>query len=165
MLRPFLIYPDKRLKAVAIPVEKVDANIHALWDEMLAAMYLMPGVGLAAPQIGVSRRVIVVDASPTSDSPLRLANPEVLSTSEAQNSHSEGSPNLPGLRAEVTRPAEVTVRFLDRDGVTVERSLSGLWATSVQHQIDHLNGMLFFDRLGPVKRRMLLTKHAKTRRR
>ena len=164
MPRPFLIVPDKRLRTTAAPIAGIDDEIRALWDEMLAAMYAMPGVGLAAPQIGVSRRVIVVDASPTSQSPLRMANPELLEVSQALNTHSEGSPNLPGLWADVTRPATVRVRFLDPNSDVVEREFTGLWATSVQHQIDHLNGKLFIDRIGPVKRRMLLAKHAKARR-
>ena len=165
MPRPFLIWPDKRLSAVADPVTGVDDGIRALWDEMLEAMYAMPGIGLAAPQLGVLRRVAVLDCSDTADQPVRLANPEILVTSAETSTHREASPNLPGISAEVTRPATVTVAYLDATGARVEREYSGLWATSVQHQIDHLNGRLFIDRLSPVKRRMALARFRKTLRR
>ena len=161
MQRPFVIYPDRRLNAVAAPVDAVDDAARALWDEMLAAMYAMPGVGLAAPQLGVGRRLIVVDASDSRDRPLRMANPVILSASDDTHTHTEGSPNLPGLWAEVTRPARVVVAWTDARGQRAEQEFDGLWATSVQHQIDHLDGRLYIDRLGPVKRRMLLARHFK----
>jgi len=164
--RPFLIYPHKTLKAEAAPVERVDDKVRALWDEMLEAMYAMPGVGLAAPQLGSSLRVIVIDASEDGvRRPVRMANPELLETSDQTRTQTEASPNLPGQYADVARPAEVRVRFLNAEGEQESRTFTGLWATSVQHQIDHLNGRLFIDRLGPVKRRMLLAKHAKRHRR
>jgi peptide deformylase len=165
MPRPFLMYPDKRLRSVAEPVTAVDDSVRALWDEMLAAMYAMPGVGLAANQLGELRRVIVVDASDTADQPLRMANPEILHASVQMRTHTEGSPNLPDLWAEVQRPRAVTVRYLDETGTQHERECVGLWATSVQHQIDHLNGKLFIDHLTPVRRRMLVAKHRKRMRR
>jgi len=161
MPRPFLMYPDKRLRTTATPVETIDASVQALWDEMLAAMYAMPCVGLAAPQIGELRRAVVLDASDSRDQPLRMANPQVLHASGQDRVHTEGSPNLPGLWAEVSRPRAVTVAFLDAQGNQSERDFVGLWATSVQHQIDHLNGRLFVDHLSPVKRRMLVAKHMK----
>jgi peptide deformylase len=163
--RPFLIYPDKRLRAIAAPVEAVDDEVRALWDEMLEAMYAMPGVGLAANQIGMLKRVCVVDCSPGQDKPIRMANPEILHASIEFRDYEEGSPNLPGLSATVSRPRAVTVRYLDESGEQVEKDFVKLWATSVQHQIDHLNGKLFFDHLKPVKRKMLLAKHAKNVRR
>ena len=163
--RPFLIWPDRRLSTPAAPVEAIDDAVRAIWQDMLDSMYAMPGVGLAAPQIGVARALAVVDCSPGMDEPVRMANPRVLHASVQMREHEEASPNLPGLSATVSRPRAVTVAYLDESSVEVERDFVGLWATSVQHQIDHLAGMLFVDRLKPVKRRMLLAKHAKNRRR
>ncbi len=163
MTRPFLMVPDKRLRTVCAPVDAVDDGVRAVWSEMLAAMYAMPGVGLAGPQIGEMRRLAVVDC--VGDAPVRMANPEVLHASAKLRAHEEGSPNLPGLFATIKRPRAVTVRYLDEHGDVVERDFVGLWATSVQHQIDHLNGKLFIDHLSPVKRKMLLAKHAKNMKR
>ena len=165
MNRPFLIYPDPRLRQVCDPVEMVDERVRAVWEEMLRAMYAMPGVGLAAPQIGEMRRLIVVDASEGRKSPLKMANPEILHASATLNPREEGSPNIPDLWAMVERPRGVTVRFLNEDGEPEEQDFVGLWATSVQHQVDHLNGKLFIDHLSPVKRKMLLAKHRKNRKR
>ncbi|MBL4806508.1 MAG: peptide deformylase [Rhodobacteraceae bacterium] len=165
MTRPFLTYPDKRLKAVCPLVDTVDDHVRAVWDEMLKAMYDMPGVGLAAPQIGEMLRLAVVDCSDKRDQPLRMANPEILHSSGIFREHEEGSPNIPNLWAMVSRPRAVTVRFLDENNELVERDYVGLWATSVQHQIDHLNGKLFIDRLSAMKRKMILAKHAKNRKR
>ncbi len=163
MTRPFLMVPDKRLRMVCAPVGAVDDGVRAVWDEMLTAMYAMPGVGLAGPQIGEMRRLAVVDC--VGDAPIRMANPEVLHASVKLREHEEGSPNIPGLFAKVERPRAITARYLDEQGEVVERDFVGLWATSVQHQIDHLNGKLFIDRLSPVKRKMLLAKHAKNMKR
>ena len=163
MTRPFLMVPDKRLRAVCPPVAAVDDGVRAVWDEMLAAMYAMPGVGLAGPQIGEMRRLAVVDC--VGDVPVRMANPEVLHASVKLREHEEGSPNLPGLFATVERPRAITARYLDEHGDVVERDFVGLWATSVQHQIDHLNGKLFIDHLSPMKRKMLLAKHTKNMKR
>lgn len=159
------MYPDKRLKTVCAPVEAIDDSVRAIWDEMLNAMYGMPGVGLAAPQIGEMRRLAVVDCSGTHNAPIRMANPEVLHASAKTNDHDEASPNLPGLSGSVSRPRAVTVRYLDENGDTVVKDFVHLWATSVQHQIDHLNGKLFVSHLSPVKRKMLLAKHAKNMKR
>lgn len=162
----FLLWPDRRLTAVAAPVERVGAEERAVWDRMLDAMYAMPGVGLAAPQIGVPRRLAVVDASDDgARAPVRLANPEVLEASSEMRRHDEASPNLPGISASVERPAAVRVRYLDQSGAPTERWFEGLWATSVQHQIDHLEGRLFVDRLSRTKRRMALARYAKIGRR
>ncbi|MEL7415282.1 MAG: peptide deformylase [Pseudomonadota bacterium] len=160
-VRPFVLYPDARLSTPALPVEDVDEAVRMLWADMLDTMYAMPGVGLAAPQIGVGLRVAVVDCSAGANDPVRLANPEILHASEVMRDHEEASPNIPGLSAKVSRPRAVTVRFLNAAGEIEERDFVGLWATSVQHQIDHLEGKLFVDRLGPVKRKMLLSKHLK----
>ena len=162
---PFLLWPDPRLKAVATPVDKVDAEVVETWERMLKAMYDMPGVGLAAPQIGVSRRIIVVDCEPEGQAPVRIANPELIEASAEMRDHEEASPNLPGVSAKVSRPAAVLVSYLDMGGAKTQRWFEGLWSTSVQHQIDHLNGELYVERLSRVKRRMVLDKYKKLRRR
>jgi len=160
-IRPFIPWPDKRLRSVAAPIEAIDDDIRALWDDMLQTMYAMPGVGLAAPQIGVMKRVAVIDCSNAADEPVRMANPEIMASSVKLREHDEASPNLPGVSATISRPRAVTVTFLDETGKQVVRDFVGLWATSVQHQIDHLNGKMYFDHLSPVKRRMLLKRAAK----
>jgi len=159
------MYPDKRLKTVCAPVDSIDDGIRTIWDEMLNAMYGMPGVGLAAPQIGEMQRLAVVDCSGTHNAAIRMANPEILHASAKMNEHDEASPNLPGLSGKVSRPRAVTVRYMDENGDTVEKDFVQLWATSVQHQIDHINGKLFIDHLSPVKRKMLIAKHAKNMKR
>ena len=161
--RPFVPWPDKRLRSVAAPIEAVTDETRALWTDMIDTMEAMPGVGLAAPQIGVMLRVAVVDASDERGQAVRLANPELVSTSQALRPHEEGSPNLPGVSAKIERPAEVTVRFLNAEGKLEERAFEGLWATSVQHQIDHLNGRMYFDNLSKTKRDMLLRRARKVR--
>lgn len=163
MTRPFLLWPDKRLRQLAAPVTDITDDIRAIWAEMIDAMEAMPGVGLAAPQLGIPLRLAVVDASEGRGQAIRMANPEVLHASVTPRSHSEASPNLPGLSAEVSRPRAVTVRFLNEQGTAEDREMVGLWATSVQHQIDHLDGKMFFDRLSRVKRDMLLRRAAKLR--
>ena len=160
----FLLWPDPRLKEVAAPVEKVDAEVVATWERMLKATYAMPGVGLAAPQIGVSRRIIVVDCDSAAPAPIRMANPELIEASEETNDHEEASPNLPGVYAKVRRPAAVRVSYLDMGGARTQRWFDGLWATSVQHQIDHLNGKMYFDHLSRLKRDRLLKRFEKLRR-
>ncbi|MGE4612513.1 MAG: peptide deformylase [Paracoccaceae bacterium] len=165
MARPFLMYPDKRLRTECAPVETIDDGVRAIWDEMLDAMYGMPGVGLAASQVGVMQRLAVVDCSGTHNAAIRMANPEVLHASAKMNEHDEASPNLPGLSGKIIRPRAVTIRFMDENGEMVEKDFVHLWATSVQHQIDHLNGKLFITHLSPVKRKMLLAKHAKNMKR
>ncbi len=161
-VRPFVPWPDKRLRTVAAPVEAVTDEIRAIWTDMIDTMEAMPGVGLAAPQIGVMLRLAVVDASDTRGEAVRMANPDILHASVQLRDHEEGSPNLPGVWAKVSRPRAVTVAYLDEMGTRVERDFVGLWATSVQHQIDHLNGRMYFDRLSKVKRDMLIRKARKT---
>ena len=147
----------------ADPVREIDDGIRGIWNDMIDTMEAMPGVGLAAPQIGVMLRLAVVDASAERGRALRLANPEILHASIELRDHEEASPDLPGVSAAVSRPRAVTVRFVDRDGATVERDFVGLEATSIQHQIDHLNGRMYFDRLGRAKRDMLLRRARKLR--
>ena len=165
MVKPFLMYPDKRLQRICTPVEAIDDSVRGNWDDMLNAMYRMPGVGLAAPQIGVTQRLAVVDCSGTHNAAIRMANPEVIHASAKMNEHEEASPNLPDLFSKVERPRAVTVRYMNEDGDVVEKDFVHLWATSVQHQIDHLNGKLFVHLLSPTKRKMLLAKHVKNMKR
>ncbi|MEO1537612.1 MAG: peptide deformylase [Pseudomonadota bacterium] len=161
MTRPFLPWPDKRLRQVADPINAVTDETRALWDEMIEIMEAMPGYGLAAPQIGDMQRVAVVDCSDERGRVIRLANPEIVAVSEDMFTYEEASPNLPGVSAKVKRPARVTVTFLDAAGDTVKQDFEGVWATSVQHQIDHLNGRMYFDNLSRTKRDMLLKKARK----
>ncbi len=165
MTGPFLLWPDPRLRAKAAPVGAVTNEHRAIWSRMERAMWEMPGLGLAAPQIGVPLRLAVVDCSDGKRESIRLADPELLEASRSMRDHDEASPNLPGIWAKVSRPEAVRVRYLDEAGAPAERWFEGLWSTSVQHQIDHLDGRLFPDRLGPVKRKMLLDRYAKLRRR
>ncbi|WP_212523744.1 peptide deformylase [Actibacterium sp. MT2.3-13A] len=165
MIRPFLPWPDPRLKTPAAPVAAITDEIRALWDDMVETMDAMPGYGLAAPQIGVLLRVAVVDCSETRGKAIRMANPEILHASARLRAHDEAGPNLPGVSAVIERPRAVTVRFLNEQGETEERDFVDLWATSVQHQIDHLNGRMYFDNLSKLKRDRLLKRAEKLRRR
>lgn len=160
-IRPFVPYPDKRLKTVVPPVEAVTDEIRAIWADMVETMDAMPGYGLAGPQIGVMQRLAVVDCSDERGKAVLMANPEVLHASAQPREHEEASPNLPGMSAVIARPRAVTVRFLNENGDVEERDFVHLWATSVQHQIDHLNGKMYFDNLKPVKRQMFLKKAKK----
>lgn len=162
--RPYVLWPHPVLRSPAAPVEAITAKVHEIWDEMIVAMDSMPGVGLAAPQLGIGMALAVVDASEGRGQAVRMANPVVLHASATLRDHEEGSPNLPGVWARISRPRAVTVRFLNADGVDEERDFVSLWATSVQHQIDHLAGRMFFDRLGRVKRDMLIKKARKLQR-
>ncbi|WP_374298787.1 peptide deformylase [Paracoccus sp. (in: a-proteobacteria)] len=164
-VRAFLPYSDRRLHIAAEPVEAVTETVRMIWDDMVDTMEAMPGVGLAAPQIGIMLRLAVVDASDRRGQAVRMANPEVLHASVQFRSHEEASPNLPGVSAPVTRPRAVTVRFLNEAGEVEERDFVGLWATSVQHQIDHLDGRVYVDHLSPLRRKMLVAKSAKLARR
>ena len=159
--RPFLPWPHPCLRTPAAPVAAVTDEIRAIWDEMIAAMEAMPGVGLAAVQLGIPLRLAVVDASTERGQAVRMANPEVLHASVEDRVHEEASPNLSGVSARISRPRAVTVRFLNAEGAVEDRDFVGLWATSVQHQIDHLAGRMYFDRLSRVKRDMLLKKARK----
>lgn len=163
-IRPFVPYPDKRLRTPAEPVAAVTETVRMIWDDMIETMDAMPGVGLAAPQIGIMLRLAVVDASDKRGQAIRMANPEVLHASVQMRKHEEASPNLPGVSALIERPRAVTVRFLNDRGEIEDRDFVGLWATSVQHQIDHLNGKVYVDHLSPLRRKMLVAKADKLRR-
>ncbi|MEX0366555.1 MAG: peptide deformylase [Ruegeria sp.] len=160
-VRPCLPWPDKRLKTRAEQVDEITDEIRAIWDDMIDTMEAMPGVGLAAPQIGVMLRLAVVDGSTERGRAVRLANPEILHSSIELREHDEASPNLPGVSAKIKRPRAVTVRFVNEQGMVDRRDFVGIEATSVQHQIDHLNGRMYFDNLSKVKRDMLLRKAKK----
>jgi len=161
MIRRCIPWPDKRLRTAAEPVDAITDEIRAIWADMIDTMEAMPGVGMGAPQIGVMLRLAVVDASEARGKVVRMANPEVLHASVQPRSHDEASPNLPGVSAKIERPRAVTVRFLNAEGDMEERDFVGLWATSVQHQIDHLNGKMYFDHLSKTKRDMLLRRAKK----
>ncbi len=160
-VRTCLPWPDKRLRTKAEDVPEITDDIRTVWDDMIDTMEAMPGVGLAAPQIGVMLRLAVVDGSTQRGKAVRLANPEILHSSVQLREHDEASPNLPGVSAKVKRPRAVTVKFLNEQGQIDRRDFVGIEATSVQHQIDHLNGRMYFDRLSKVKRDMLLRKAQK----
>jgi peptide deformylase len=159
--RPFVMWPDKRLATPAEDVGEITPEILAIWDEMILAMDAMPGVGLAAVQLGIMRRLAVVDGSVERGRAVRLANPEIVAASDDTRPHDEGSPNLPGVSAKLRRPAIVTVRYMDENGRDVTREFRDVEATSVQHQIDHLAGRMYFDRLSRMKRDMLIKKARK----
>ena len=161
-VRTCLPWPDKRLRTKAEDVTEITDDIRAIWDDMIDTMEAMPGVGLAATQIGVMLRLAVVDGSTQRGKAVRLANPEILHSSVELREHDEASPNLPGVSAKVKRPRAVTVKFLNEQGQIDRRDFVGIEATSVQHQIDHLNGRMYFDRLSKVKRDMLLRKARKS---
>jgi peptide deformylase len=166
-LRPILMHPDPRLKKACDPVTAITEEIRTLAGDMLQTMYDAPGVGLAASQVGVLKRVVVMDCvkDPEAESrPMVLVNPELIWTSEETNTYEEGCLSIPEHYADVTRPAEVRVRWTDLDGRRQEERFAGLWATCVQHEIDHLNGKLFIDYLGPLKRQMITRKMQKLKR-
>ncbi len=158
------MWPDPRLQTQAAPVSGISDEVHDIWNEMIETMDAMPGYGLAAPQIGVQLRLAVVDCSEERGQAIRLANPEIETSSEETFAWEEASPNLPGLSAKITRPARVSVSFTDHEGNRVTRDFKNLWATSVQHQIDHLEGRMFFDRLSRTRRQMFMKKVRKAAR-
>ncbi|WP_372614002.1 peptide deformylase [Aquicoccus sp.] len=160
-VRRCIRWPDRRLRTPADPVAGITDDIHAIWTDMIDTMEAMPGVGLAAPQIGVMLRLAVVDASDARGQAIRMANPEIIDASAILRDHEEASPNLPGVSARLERPRGVTVRFLNDAGEIETRDLVGLWSTSVQHQIDHLDGKMYFDRLSRLKRDRLIKRARK----
>jgi peptide deformylase len=166
-IRPIVLHPDPRLKKPASPVAAVTPDLVALARDMLETMYDAPGIGLAAPQIGVSRRIIVMDCVKDPEAaprPMILFNPEIIWSSDEYNIYEEGCLSIPEHYAEVERPAEVRVRWLDEHGAPQEEHFTGLWATCVQHEIDHLDGKLFIDYLGPLKRQLITRKMVKRKR-
>ncbi len=163
--RPCVPWPHPALRTPARDVEAITDEVRALWGEMIEVMDAMPGYGLAAVQLGVPLRLAVVDCSDIRGQAVRMANPVVLHASGQMRDHDEASPNLPFVSAVIRRPRAVTVRFLNEHGQVEDRDFVGLWATSAQHQIDHLAGRMYFDHLSPLKRKMLISKAEKARKR
>jgi peptide deformylase len=155
---PLIIAPDPRLKKRAEPIAAVDGRITRLMDDMLETMYASNGIGLAAPQIGALERVVVVDTSEKDEPPrpIGLANPEIVWADEEQALYNEGCLSLPEQYADVIRPRAVRVRYLDRNNTPQEIQGEGLLATVLQHEIDHLEGTLFVDRISLIKRTMII---------
>lgn len=160
-LLEILIFPDDRLRDVAKPVKSVDATVHKLLDDMLQTMYEAPGIGLAATQVGVNRRVVVIDVSEHKNTPLVLINPEILE-SDGKEEGEEGCLSIPGVFDFVSRASRVKFRALDRDGQPYEMEADGLLGVCVQHEIDHLDGKLFVDYLSALKRNRIRKKMLKT---
>jgi peptide deformylase len=162
-----LTAPDPRLKLVAQPVTAVDDAVRRLMDDMVETMYAARGIGLAATQVGVAQRVVVMDLSDVPEAPkqpLKMANPEILWTSDQDSSYQEGCLSVPGVFENVTRPDACKVRYLDEQNEVRELNATGLLATCIQHEIDHLNGTLFVDHLSNLKRNMIIKKLEKAKR-
>ncbi len=160
---PIITAPDPRLKVKCEPVESVDAAIAKNMDDMLETMYLAPGIGLAAPQVGITKRILVVDVAPKDAprEPIRMANPEILWHSDDLATYEEGCLSLPEQYADVERPARIKVRYLDQDNAERELEADGLLATCIQHEMDHLDGVIFVDHISSLKRRMILRRLTK----
>ena len=158
--RKIVIEPDPILRKKSETLEKVDDELRALLDDMLETMYAAPGIGLAAVQIGILKRLIVIDVSKDKDKkdPLFLINPEIISRSKKTSIYEEGCLSLPGHFAEIERPAECLIKFLDYNGKEKELNANGLLSTCIQHEVDHLNGILFIDYLSKLKKDMIIKK-------
>jgi len=164
-LLPVFVAPDPRLKAHTEPVDGVDDDLRQFLDDMLETMYAADGIGLAATQVGDSRSVIVIDVGgEDAPAPLRMVNPEILDVSDEVNLHEEGCLSVPDYYADVERPEKVTVAYLDEFGERQELTADGILATCIQHEIDHLNGILFVDHISALKRKMILRKLGKAKR-
>ncbi len=157
-VRLCLPYPAAILRQKAADVSEINDDVRAIWADMVDTMDAMPGYGLAAVQIGIPLRLAVVDCSPQRGQSILMANPEILHASGQMREHEEASPNLPGVSAVISRPRTVTIRYLNAQGALEDRDFVNLWATSVQHQIDHLAGKMYFDHLSALKRKMLIAR-------
>ena len=155
--------PDPILKTKCAPVEDVDDTVRAFLDDMLETMYAAPGIGLAAPQVGLAKRMLVLDVSDDRSQPLKLINPEIIDVSDTDAVYEEGCLSVPEHYANVSRPDWVEVRYLDEHGNTCTVTADGLLATCVQHEIDHLDGIVFLDHLSSLKRNMILRKMIKAK--
>ena len=162
-IKPLIILPDPLLRQVSTPVEQVDSQIIQLADDMLETMYDAPGIGLAAIQIGVARRMLVIDVSREDEEnkPIVFINPEIVKTSDELSTYEEGCLSIPDYYAEVERPAALTVNYVDRTGKQQTLEADGLLATCLQHEIDHLTGVLFIDHISRLKRDMVIKKFTK----
>ena len=165
-LLPIIMAPDPRLKVKSAPVEAVDDGLRKLMDDMLETMYEAPGIGLSAVQVGVYKRLIVIDVSDREapKAPLHLINPRIVAVSEERGLYEEGCLSLPEIYAEVERSNAVTVNYLDYDGEASQLDAEGLLATCIQHEVDHLEGILFVDHISAIRRSMILRKLQKARR-
>lgn len=164
---PIVIHPDSVLRQKCEAVTEITPDIIKLMNDMLDTMYDAEGIGLAAPQVGIAKRIIVLDVEQSEDAPgrpLKMINPEIIAASEEKTILEEGCLSLPTMRVDVARPESVTVRYIDENGVTLEVEASDLFAKCVQHEIDHLNGVLIFDYQSKLKRDMTLRKYEKNRR-
>ena len=161
--REILVLPDARLRAIAEPIEKVDAEVKKLAKDMLDTMYDAPGIGLAGPQIGAMKRIVVMDLAKEGEKPdpIVMINPEILKYSEETVTSEEGCLSIPEIYYDVERPAEVTVKYTDLDGKTVERDATERLAICIQHELDHLDGVLYIDYLSRLKRDRVLKKFQK----
>ncbi len=161
--RKIVIEPDPILRKESEPIEKVDNDLRKLLDDMLETMYAAPGIGLAAVQVGILKRLIVIDISKDKEkkNPLFLINPEIVSKSKNTSMYEEGCLSLPGHFAEIERPSECQINFLDYNGKKKEITAKGLLSTCIQHEVDHLNGILFIDYLSKLKKDMIIKKLVK----
>ena len=162
-IKPLIILPDPVLRQLSKPVERVDDELRKLADDMLETMYDAPGIGLAAIQIGIPLRMLVIDLSKEDEpkAPMVVVNPEIVHSADERSVYEEGCLSIPDYYAEVERPATVRAKFLDRDGKQQEITAEGLLATCLQHEIDHLNGVLFIDHISKLKRDMVMRKFKK----
>ena len=160
MLKKILIEPDPILRQKCEPLEKIDTNTKKLMDDMLETMYAAPGIGLAAIQIGILKRIVVIDISKDKEDkkPIFMVNPKIISTSKTTSVYEEGCLSLPGQFAEIERPAKCQIEFIDFNGKKKELNANGLLATCIQHEIDHLDGVLFIDYLSKLKKDMIIKK-------
>ena len=163
MLRKILTEPDPILRKKCEPLEKVDTETKKLMDDMLETMYAAPGIGLAAVQVGILKRLVVIDIAKEEENkkPIFLINPQIIHQSEKTSVYEEGCLSLPGQFAEIERPAECSIKYIDYDGKEKELKSDGLLATCIQHEIDHLNGILFIDYLSKLKKDMIIKKLVK----
>lgn len=162
-IKPLIILPDPLLRQVSQPIERVDADLLTLADDMLETMYDAPGIGLAGIQIGIARRILVMDLAKEGEekAPQVVINPEIIASSDERSVYEEGCLSIPDYYAEVERPARVTVKHIGRDGKEHVIEADGLLATCIQHEIDHLNGVLFIDHISRLKREMVIKKFTK----
>lgn len=165
-IKPLIILPDPLLRQVSQPVERVDSELNHLVDDMLETMYEAPGIGLAAIQVGVPRRLLVIDLAKEGEEPTPLVfiNPKIIRSSDERSTYEEGCLSIPDYYAEVERPAAITVTSLDRTGKEVTTEADGLLATCLQHEIDHLDGVLFIDHISRLKREMVIKRFTKAAR-
>ena len=166
-IRTILIHPESKLRKVSLEVKDLSGRLINLADDMLQTMYDAPGIGLAAPQIGLLVRLIVIDCNKEDEltqHSIQMFNPEIIETSDEKNIQEEGCLSIPNQFGEVERPSKITVRWIDRDGNEKQESFDGLWATCIQHEIDHLDGKLFIDYLSPLRRQLITRKMKKFKR-